>query len=99
MRVLLVLAVAACATSYRSAYTDRTIGPGRWLVTVKVNGYTSSADAEDFAYRRAAELCPGGYDILSNNQGADISTYNGQVISKPTASLAVACKAARGDGE
>lgn len=38
---------------------------GRWLVSFRANGSTSPADVRDMARRRAGEICPKGYDTLS----------------------------------
>lgn len=62
MRYIPLILLAACATPYqakgvRGGYQDEPLGDGTYLVTVNVNGYTSSATAFKYFERRAHEVC------------------------------------------
>lgn len=71
-----------CATPYQPAgftggYSDFKIGPGKYMVTVNGNGYTSAATVRSYAYRRAREICLShGYsefEQLSDQESVDVS--------------------------
>ena len=74
-RAALVLALStwsflACATPYQpkdsnGGYTDYEAQPGVIHVYFEGNGFTSSQVVYHYWHRRAFELCPGGYDMLS----------------------------------
>ena len=96
--VLVLSILAACATPYQpmgflGGYTNRDLGGGRYAIDVQVNGYTS---ALDYAYRRAGELCPTGYDIVDGSKSSSPYVYasKGYVTagSKPDVALVVQCK-------
>jgi hypothetical protein len=46
-------------------YIDRPLGPGEHIVTFRGDQYTLFEDALSYSHRRAQELCPAGYDTLS----------------------------------
>ena len=101
-RLALLVTIAGCATSYENAVRTRTIGPGTYLISADGNGYTSRTDIIEYTYRRAAELCQYGFDVV----GADASsvhrtnpisfdggeTYVRQEYDLPSGSLAVRCR-------
>jgi hypothetical protein len=99
--VLVGVTLLGCATPYQrrgvlGGYEDESIGPGQWLVTVQVNGYTSRGTATRYAYRRARELCGrGGFVELSQGQyGSSFVYVNRGTIwagTKPEVVLAVQC--------
>ena len=74
---LLLVIVGACQTPYQQmgwsgyGYKDEAVGPGRYLVTVKVNSGTERGTALEYVHRRAGELCPAGYDVESSTSGDD----------------------------
>jgi len=68
--VVILLAVffsAASAVSYRDSYRQQDLGHGKYLITTEANQYNSAGDAYQFAFSRARELCPDGFDILSQD--------------------------------
>lgn len=102
--VLGVALVAACATPYqqmgfRGGYQDQPLGEGRYLIEVKVNGYTSAGTAMGYLHRRSAEVCKAaGYrDYVFEDAAADASyvtvrTGNTlQTVSKPERSAIIRC--------
>jgi hypothetical protein len=98
MRLVMVLAiVSGCATPYQSkgfrgGYTSRPLGPSRWIIEVKVNSYTSRSTAIEYSYRRAAELCPGGFDPIDADRSTRDYDMNGTNMPKTTAVLVVECR-------
>lgn len=95
-----VIGCVACATPYqtkgfRGGYSEVRAGD-RWIVSVEVNSFTSRSTAIVYAYRRAAELCPAGFD----ERGADVASRDfyvrtGNVVQnapKSSASLVVSCR-------
>lgn len=71
----LVVLVGSCQTPYQQmgwggyGYKDEAVGPGRYVVTVKVNSSTERGTALEYVHRRAGELCPAGYDVVSSSSG------------------------------
>jgi hypothetical protein len=60
--VLMALFLSACATSYQpdgysGGYRDRQVGDNQYLVSFRGNGFTKQATVEDYAFRRAQEIC------------------------------------------
>lgn len=102
MRRLLVCALlGGCVTPYQQmglsgGYADQALGGGRYSIDVRVNGYTSAGTALQYAYRRAGELCPGGYDVvnaLADKSTSYIATGNMvQPVNKPEIALIVQCR-------
>ena len=104
MRVALALciaAAAACGTPYQpkgflGGYSNNDLGGGRHTIDVEVNGYTSAGTALDYAYRRAGELCPDGYDVVdgSKTDRAYVYATKNFVASgtKPEVAIVVQCK-------
>lgn len=100
-KILIALTLAACATPYQSSgfrggYSEKRIG-NRWLIRVEVNGFTSMETAIEYSYRRAEELCPGGFDVEDANRHATEHTYrdgygNSHDYEKPSAMLVVVCR-------
>jgi hypothetical protein len=105
MKLIAVLVlVAACATPYqrkgfRGGYSDQQIGPGRYLISVDGNGFTSRSTIVEYQYRRASELCPMGFDVLDADRStsSSLATFDGgktyNTVNKPSGSLAVRCRA------
>ena len=46
-------------------YFDRPLGPREYIITFRGDQYTLWEDALSYSYRRAQELCPAGYETLS----------------------------------
>lgn len=89
---------------FMGGYSDQQIGRNTHLISVEVNGYTSQSTAMRHAYRRAAELCPGGFTPIDGQGDANVVGYqtkcsngfggpqcNTTAISKPTYDLVVEC--------
>ncbi|MDZ4085115.1 MAG: hypothetical protein U1E10_19385 [Bdellovibrionales bacterium] len=54
--------LVSCSTSYKpegrtGGYRDLDLGQNRYLVTFRGNGYTRESTVQEFAVRRAKELC------------------------------------------
>jgi hypothetical protein len=85
---------AASATPYqqsgiRGGYETRQLGGNRWLIHVEVNSFTSQSTATEYAYRRAAEICPNGFDPVDRSSSTE---YTAQGDAKPGSVLVVQCK-------
>lgn len=98
--ILMVTALAGCSTGYHpksltGGYSDSDIGGGRHSIDVEVNGYTSSGTALEYAYRRAGELCPSGYDVVNSLADKSVSYAkigdSVQQVNKPEVALIVQC--------
>jgi hypothetical protein len=74
--------------------------PWRWryAIDVTVNSYTSQGTALEYAYRRAGELCPDGYDTIDGSKSqSDFYVRNGntvQNLSKGDVALIIECRSA-----
>lgn len=102
--VLVVIAVMAsgCRTPYQrtmgfmGGVEATPIGNGAYVIHSSVNGYTSQGTAYEYAYRRAGEVCPAGYQ-LADSATSSTSSYmrNGyggvQEVKKPEVTLVVQC--------
>src|SRR5487761_2609707 len=51
--------------SIPGGYIDRPLGPGDYIITFRGDQATLWEDTLSYAHRRAAELCPRGYDTFS----------------------------------
>lgn len=74
--VTLVIFLAGCATSYQErglsgGYENQEIGPNKYQIVFRGNGFTSPTTVHGYALRRANELCASkGFEeaqILSDN--------------------------------
>jgi hypothetical protein len=82
MRLVVLLAavffsLASAAVGYRQSYRDQDLGRGRHLITTTANEYNQSGDAHQFAFQRAKEVCPDGFDVLSQDGQAVAHDYHG----------------------
>jgi hypothetical protein len=59
-------------------YTDVPLPDGRWLVSFRANGWTLPEDVRAMARRRAGEICPKGYDALSEENVSPAETADDQ---------------------
>jgi len=62
-----VLLCGASAVSYRESYREQDLGRNRHLITTRANGYNDDGDAHQYAFTRAKELCPYGFDVVSQD--------------------------------
>lgn len=106
MRAMLVAAavlLSGCPTPYqrmgfRGGVAESPLGGGRWMIRVEVNSYTSRSTAVEYTYRRAAELCPHGFDPIDADRSSRnfYATFDGgrtvQNMPKSSASLVVQCR-------
>lgn len=101
MSLMGAMTMVACATPYQQrgfsgGYNDTSLGNGRWMINVDVNGYTSRSTAMEYSYRRAGELCPSGFDPVDADRSDNYGLYNNgktaSVVNKPTAMLVVQCR-------
>jgi len=111
MRLVVLLAAVffslASAVSYRQSYRDQDLGRGRYLITTSANEYNQNGDAHQFAFLRAKELCPDGFDVLSQDGQAVAHDYHGDrnpfligaSTEKHEVSLVVQCLAPPGESE
>jgi hypothetical protein len=111
MRLLLAVLVlgVGCSTPYqknegllsRGGFSEERLGPDMWGINVGVNSYTSRTTAVTYAWRRAAELCPGGFDPVAQDADdgfavtpqydARTMSWRQSVSKKPGAFLVVRC--------
>lgn len=78
----LVMVAAGCMTPYQrrgfaGGYDEQQLPTGEWLVSVSGNGFTSMPTIYSYMHRRAAEICPGGYDLLDGTGESRTSTLVG----------------------
>lgn len=70
-----------------------------YVVTADGNGFTSRSTISEYMYRRAAELCPGGFDLVDSDTStrSSLATFDGgktyTTINKPSGALAIQCRA------
>lgn len=103
MRAAIIIAVlAGCVTPYQpmgfsGGYEETPLGSDTYVVHASVNGYTSQGTAVQYAYRRAAELCPAGFDLADKSESSTSSywrtSYGVQQINKPEVTIVVRCRA------
>ncbi|WP_045856500.1 CC0125/CC1285 family lipoprotein [Teredinibacter purpureus] len=82
---IFVLCLSGCATAYgkygfSGGYKDKQLDDGSIEVSYQGNGTTSPETVELYWEKRAAELCPSGYDIVSKENGGHSSYYPVQVF-------------------
>ena len=103
--VLVVL--VACATPYQpkgamGGYADSKIADDTYHVTFAGNGYTGLDDAQHYVMRRAGELCPQGFDLISEGavsessgtfyQRNGLGGVNAYNVNRPQAAATVRCR-------
>lgn len=105
MCAVVVIVCAGCRTPYQTTmgFTGgveaRPIGNGVYVVNARVNGYTSQGTAIEYAYRRASEVCPYGYQV-DNSAASSTSSYHRtfgggvQEVNKPEVTIVVRCNQA-----
>jgi hypothetical protein len=81
----------------RGGFEETPLGNSMYVVHSRVNGYTSQGTAVQYAYRRAAELCPSGFDLADKSDSSTSSywrtSYGLEEINKPEVTIVVRCKA------
>lgn len=70
-------------------YIDRPLSPGEYIVTFRGDQYTLWEDTLAYAHRRARELCPGGYDTLSQQDVSANQQREGRAVGYVIGSIAV----------
>ena len=100
----LAVVLAACATPYGAmGFTGgvelHRIGPNTFVAQVRVNSYTSSGTALEYAYRAAGEQCPRGFDPVDRSTGqTDLFMRTGSTVQnmpKSNVALVFQCKTPR----
>lgn len=101
MKSILAMALmcTGCATPYApmgfSGGYEETRISGGYVVHVSVNAFTSQGDAIAYAYRRAGELCRGGFEV--ENSATDstssyiVNKYSVQQYNKPEVTIVIRC--------
>lgn len=103
--------LVGCATGYKAkgysgGYYDRKMGANKWLVGFSGNGYTSRSTAQEYAFKRAEELCKekgfSDWDISNQHENTQSSYVPGScygnscnsgfISNKPTIEVVVSCK-------
>lgn len=103
---MVAVVAIGCQTPYRQGmgFTGGTrvqaVGPGAYVVSAQVNGFTSQGTAYEYAARRAAEVCPYGYQLADRTTGASTSYWRTspssvQKVDKPEVTLMVQCNEPR----
>lgn len=103
--LLVVAFCAGCPTPYQTTmgFTGGTkatpVGNNVYVIRSAVNGYTSQGTAIEYAYRRAGEVCPRGFQVADSaatqkSSWWRTSQYSVQRIDKPEVTLVVQCNAA-----
>lgn len=99
--VVLILTTSGCRTEYQRGMGFKggtavaPLGDDTFVVTARVNGYTSQGEAVEYAYRRASETCSAGFQVVDRH-GDSKSSYlafgNGVTqIKKHEVTLVVKC--------
>lgn len=99
----LVVTMASCAASRPAAGSrvgskDRYLGDDRWLIRIEEIGPAGRNAAIEATYRRAAELCPDGFDPIDSDHSTrdylDSPDGGGtiQVMERSNAMLIVQCR-------
>jgi hypothetical protein len=85
-------AAAGCRKSYAADAT--LIGDGTWAIRAKMNGASASGVAHEYAMQRAREVCPGGFEVV-DDQDASRRRWRGiRRVDTAEVSLVVRCGAA-----
>lgn len=101
--IVACVVVAGCATPYqpmgaRGGYDQERHSGGAWAIITETNVWSSRADAILFGYRRASELCPGGFNVADTDRTSVWAGFGvlgslfGIWIKAHTAILFVQCK-------
>lgn len=98
--VLISFVLSGCATPYQAhtwsgGYKDKKVGENHYLVEYYGNGTTSVTMLKEFWNRRATEVCPNGYDVLTQDKGAtDGGIFLGGItsIEHPWLKAEIACR-------
>ncbi len=103
-RIAIAGILCACSTPYQSGglrggVTARLVDVSTYVISARVNGYTSRSTAIEYTYRKAAEVCPTGYDVVDSESDASTSYYrignNVNEVKKPEQTLVIRCHATR----
>lgn len=87
---VVALAVAIClgsASSYKDATTARQVNGDTWYIDASGNGFTSRSEVMEYSYRKAAEVCPGGFDVIDNDRSStenDVTFDGGNTCNRCT---------------
>ena len=93
---LAAIVCSACATSYSDATSHRSLGHGMYIITADGNGFTSRSLISIYMYRRAAEVCSAGFDLIESDRSATISRLSLGTFTFQSGALAIECRTSRG---
>lgn len=88
---VLVIALSACGLAACAEITPSQFsGPnGGTAYSMKCSGMGRTLDK---CFVKAGELCPGGYQIISQTSGTVIVPVQGGFVGAPNRNLAIECK-------
>jgi hypothetical protein len=93
LTVIAMSAGAGCRHPYQAEAT--LIGNGQYMIIATTED--SEAHAYQYAYSRANEICPNGYDVVDNKAGSTksserVAVFGRRTIESPEVTLVVRCK-------
>jgi hypothetical protein len=88
--VTAVVAVAGCRRSYQADAT--LIGDNTYAIRAKMNGASARGVAHEYAMQRAREVCPGGFELVDDDDDASRRRWRGlRRVDTVEVSLVVRC--------
>lgn len=86
-----IAAVPFCLTACASIEPQQFVGPNsKTAYSMKCSGMGRTLDA---CYKKAGEICPGGYNIIDRASGTvGIPMANGGTMMAPQHNIAIECK-------
>ena len=83
-------AFTTAAGATPGGYIDRPLAPGEYVITFRGDQATLWEDALSYAHRRAGELCPSGYDTLSEQDVSAEEQGEGRTVATRIGSTTIA---------
>lgn len=96
LAALLALAALGCSRAYRPDVTE--ISGGRFVIRSAPDDEQRSEEiAVEYAYRRAGEVCPDGYEELERKNGTAATTeriavFGRRTLEFPEVTITVRCR-------
>jgi hypothetical protein len=93
-RVLVLVFAAGCLTTAHDATTIRQVNDDTWMIDARTAGAASRSDLQSYAYERATNVCPNGFDPLDTSRGYPMNDGEGHVFNAagPYTIMAVRCR-------
>jgi hypothetical protein len=83
----LSIGIVGLALLVGCVYVNEVKGPdGKPALALKCGDATA-------CYKKAGELCPGGYDLVNSTTGTVVVPVNGSAVGSPQTTVLVECKA------